>query len=564
MNLTSSRLNGNLTQEHYRSVINQVSEIIFLVDAVTGRLVEANTACQLVLGYAADEVRRLSLSQLLQQGRGESDATVSRILGEGGCSLGERALLRKKGGTVAVDLRAKVISSGAADLICLIGRDFSERKRHESELRHMANHDPLTGLPNRTLFLDRLSQAIFKQERLGKMIAILFLDLDQFKIINDLYGHSVGDLLLREVALRLQEFIRKSDTLARLGGDEFTMLIDGISSPRDIIHVAQKALAVFARPFRFEAGEIFISASIGITLYPADSTTAEGLLKNADTAMYHAKSSGRNNFQFFSRELHDKVSRRLSLELGLRQALEREEFMLQYQPRVEARSGKILGVEALIRWNHPEQGIIDPLSFIWLAEETGMIVPIGEWVLRTACAQNRAWQDAGLPRLKISVNVSCRQFGQHDLAATIRRILRETRLEPGFLELEITESILMSDPAHAIGVLNELKGIGVSISLDDFGTGYSSLLQLKQLPIDFLKVDKDFIAGINRSKSDETLLATIIQMGHCLGIKVIAEGVETAEQKSYLLERQCTEMQGFYFSRPLSAEAMKAYIESTG
>ena len=425
----------------------------------------------------------------------------------------------------------------------------------------MANHDPLTGLPNRTLFLDRLRQSLVKKEHSGEMLAVAFLDLDRFKFINNSLGHHVGDLLLKEVAARLNGCLRNSDTVSRLGGDEFTMILDNIAKPEDSVLVAEKIFSAFATPFRLEDHEVFVTSSVGITLYPADGETAEELLRNADTAMFHAKEKGRNNYQFFAEELNARMSERLSLKTGLRRALQRDEFLLHYQPRIDLATGRVACAEALIRWQHPEKGLISPAKFIPLAEDTGLIIPIGEWVLRTACAQNKSWQVVGLPPMRVSVNVSVRQFTQQNIVDVIRDILAETGLGPEFLELEITESVVMVNPEQAIKTLGELKGMGISIAIDDFGTGYSSLMNLKRLPVDIIKIDRSFISGIAVEKSDETLVSTIISMGHNLGLSVVAEGVETVEQLDFLAERTCQEVQGFYLSEPLPPASLNVLLE---
>ena len=367
-----SRFEHRQTEELYRSVINQANDSILLIETVGFKVLEANTAFQQLLGYAPEELSSLDLYDFLDEDRHEVDWTVQQILDKKRCYLGERKFRCKNSEIVTVDLNANIIHTDDTHIVCIIARDISDRKHYEGELLYMANHDPLTGLPNRTLLLDRLNQAIFKHDRAKKMIAVMFFDLDQFKVINDTYGHAIGDNLLKEVAGRVQGFVRKSDTIARLGGDEFTLVIESISWPRDAIHVAQKILDAMAEPFRLDVGDLFITASIGITCYPLDGTSAEGLLKNADTAMYHAKEQGRNNYQFFSQELNDKMCARLEMENGLRQALERSEFVLYYQPRIHALTGDILGVEALLRWQHPDKGLVLPLSFIPLAEETGL------------------------------------------------------------------------------------------------------------------------------------------------------------------------------------------------
>ncbi|MBN2107107.1 MAG: EAL domain-containing protein [Deltaproteobacteria bacterium] len=547
-------------QERYRSVISQASDSIVMVDADTRAIIEVNEAFQQLLGYDGSDTDRLTLYDIMAEDQSEVDLSLARIMSEKRCCIGEHYFQAKAGGArVPVEINANVIHAGSSQAVCIIARDISAQKKYESSLIHMANHDSLTGLPNRSLFMDRLQQAMYKQERHGNMLAVIFIDLDQFKVVNDTYGHAIGDKLLREAARRLQGLIRKSDTVARFGGDEFTLIVADIVSQNDAASIAGKILKIFNRPISLDVGEIFMSASIGISLFPHDGTAAD-LLRNADMAMYHAKASGRNNFQFFSGVLNEKVRERLALENGLRQALERDEFIVEYQPRLDASTHTVIGVEALLRWRHPEKGIVVPLDFIPHAEETGFIVPIGMWVLSAACAQNKAWQNAGFAPIRVSVNISARQFREQDFAASVKKTLAQTGLAPQFLELEITESSLMINHEEAVTVLRELKYLGVTIAVDDFGTGYSSLLQLKQLPIDTLKVDKHFIEGLSRNRNDEALVDTIIHMGHTMGLRVVAEGVETREQMRYLLDRNCVEMQGFYFSHPLAPENVPAYF----
>lgn len=560
--LLASRKEHKDTEKRYRSVISQASDIILLVDIDSRRILEANLAFQRLLNYAPDEAMKLTLYDIMEDDRSGVDWRINRILSEKVCFLGEHTVRAEDGSMVQVDLNANLVSYGEQQVICMVLRDISERKRFEGELMHMAHHDALTGLPNRTLFFDRLRQGLYKKERSGKMLAVVYLDLDRFKIINDTLGHHTGDLLLKEVADRLRGVVRKADTISRLGGDEFTIIIDEIATPADSLLVAEKILNVFSAPFRLENHEMFVTASMGVTLYPNDGDTAEKLLKNADTAMYHAKDEGRNTYQFFSEEMNSRVSERLSMETGLRHALARDEFLLHYQPRVNTTTGRIVGVEALIRWQQPQKGLILPDTFIPLAEETGLIIPIGEWVLRNACTQARAWQEAGYAQMRISVNISCRQFTHDNLTDSIRGILGETGLQPSCLELEITESVIMLNPERAIRLLNELKEMGISIAIDDFGTGYSSLSLLKRLPADILKIDKSFVSGIPGNKSDETLVATIINLGHNMGLGLVAEGVEREEQLQFLEERNCQEVQGYYFSKPLPAETLQPLLEN--
>lgn len=430
-------------------------------------------------------------------------------------------------------------------------RDITKRKQAEERLSYLASFDALTDLPNRTLFHDRLGQATARARWRKRWVAVLFLDLDRFKVINDTLGHAVGDRLLKAAAARLIDSIREGDTVARLGGDEFVLILDDLAQPQDTSKVAQKILEALSEPFHLEERELFITASIGIALWPEDGENPETLLKNADTAMYRAKEMGKNNYQLYSPALNAKASERLALENALRHALEREELLLHYQPKIDLPTGKIVGMEALVRWKHPEHGLVSPAEFIPLAEETGLIVPIGEWVLRAACAQNKAWQKVGLPPIRIAVNLSARQFHKQNLSQTIIQVLREVDLDPRYLELELTESLIMKNAEATIAMLSELDAIGVEMTVDDFGTGYSSLSYLKRFPVHTLKIDRSFVRDLSSDPDDAAIVTAIITLAHSLDLKVVAEGVETVEQLEFLRSLKCDEMQGYLFSRPL-------------
>ena len=439
-------------------------------------------------------------------------------------------------------------------------REIRERRQAERKLRFIATHDPLTALPNRTMFSERLNQRLGAKRRQFDQHAILFIDLDRFKNINDTLGHEAGDRMLQDVAARLSHCVRQSDIVARQGGDEFVVLIEEFSDPRAISIVAEKILVEISKPLTLQGKDYHVTASIGISTYPDDGTDMQTLLKNADIAMYRAKEQGKNNYQYYSKKMNLHSVERLALESGLRQALPRNELLLHYQPKVDARNGLITGVEALLRWQHPELGLVSPAQCIPLAEETGLIVPIGEWVLRTACAQNLAWQKRGLPPLKIAVNLSARQFNEQTLASDIAKILAETGLAPHWLELEITESMVMHDPEQAVATMQTLKGMGIDLAIDDFGTGYSSLAYLRRFPIDSLKMDGSFIRDLPYSEGDAAITQAIIAMGKNLRLKVIAEGVENERQVSFLRQQDCHDMQGFFFSRPLPAEAFERLL----
>ncbi|HUQ25394.1 MAG TPA: EAL domain-containing protein [Burkholderiales bacterium] len=437
---------------------------------------------------------------------------------------------------------------------------FLIRKQAEEAVRFVATHDELTKLPNRVMFAQRLEHALSQATRHGRRLAVLFLDLDRFKIINDTLGHDVGDAVLREVARRLTESLRASDTVARLGGDEFVVLLEELSDPMYVTAVAHKLLATLAHPVALGGREYHVTASIGASAYPDDSADAQALLKNADIAMYRAKEHGRNTFQFYSAQLNLHTVERLTLESGLRRALERDELRLCFQPQVELRSGRVTGVEALVRWQHPEHGLLAPARFIGIAEETGLIVPIGNWVLQAACDAHREWGRQGLPRLRVSVNLSARQFAQDNLVRDIRSLMGGGGFGPGRLELEITESMVMRDPDRVVALLRELREIGVRVSIDDFGTGHSSLAYLKRFPVDSLKIDRSFIAGVPDDLGDVAITHAVIGMAHNLGMKVIAEGVETKVQRDFLAAQDCDEYQGYFFSPPVSAEEILALL----
>lgn len=430
-----------------------------------------------------------------------------------------------------------------------------DRKSAEERLTYLAQFDPLTELPNRSLFLDRLKQAMEQAHRNRKRLGVIFADLDRFKIVNDTMGHSAGDKLLIQVALRLQGCIRSVDTVARLGGDEFAFILSELTHPEDATLVAEKVIFALSQVFELDGQEVYVSASLGISIYPGDGVDADSLLRNADTAMFQAKQQGPAIYQFYLPQMNERAMARLTMETQLRGALARQEFVLHYQPKASLITGQITGFEALLRWQRPGLGLVPPLQFISVLEDTGLIVPVGEWVVRTVCEQIKSWQEQGAALHPISINLSARQFQQQDLEKLIGKTLADTRIDPRLLELELTESVLMKEAETAANSLENLKAFGVQISMDDFGTGYSSLAYLKRFPLDVLKIDRTFIRDVTTDLDDATIAVAMINLAHSLGLKVVAEGVETRAQLEFLKAHGCDEMQGYFFSRPLPLES---------
>lgn len=432
----------------------------------------------------------------------------------------------------------------------------------QSHLTYLAHYDNLTGLPNRVLFYQRLKHELLQAERSNWTLAVMFIDLDNFKIVNDTLGHAAGDSLLQQASARIVDCLRGNDTVGRLGGDEFGLFLPDLTSAQDAAVVAEKIMLSLSVPFQINGAETYVTSSIGITIYPIDGNDADLLVCSADTAMYRAKQQGRNNYQYFTAHMNAQIRERARLENGLRTALERNELSLHYQPQIDIHDGHITGMEALMRWQHPELGAVSPAVFIPIAEETGLIIPFGEWALRTACAQNKAWQDAGLKPIVMAVNLSARQFKNKTLATTVQKALQETALDGKFLELELTEGIVMDNAPLLIEAMAELKALGARLSLDDFGTGYSNLAYLKRFPLDMIKIDKSFVNGIGQGGDEGVIAATVITLGHSLKLNVIAEGVETEAQKRALQLLGCDLMQGYLFSRPLSATDATALLRS--
>lgn len=435
-----------------------------------------------------------------------------------------------------------------------------ERKRSEERLSHLAQYDIVTGLPNRALFRDRLTRALAHAQRKKHIAALLFLDLDHFKSINDSLGHDAGDQLLKEVADRLKSCLREGDTIARLGGDEFTVILEEITESENIANIAQKIIDLMSRSFSINKNEIFVTTSIGIATFPDCGTDQKSLIKNADAALYDAKEQGRGIYRFYHHKMNIIASERLELLTSLRHAVDRNEFLLRYQPQVNSYTGQIVGAEALLRWNHPVKGLIYPSQFVHLLEDTGLIIPVGEWAIRTACEQINKWQKSGLPVIPIAVNISARQFKQKNLVSMIAQILMDTQVDPKYLQLELTESVLVDNIGVTIATLRALHTIGLKLSIDDFGTGYSSLSYLKQFPIHALKIDRSFLQDINKRSEDAAIASAIIALGHSMKLDVIAEGVETNEQMEFLKKRNCSTMQGHLFGYPMHAVQIENWL----
>lgn len=548
------------SENRVQAVLDNVEEGIITLNDI-GTIELFNPGAERMFGYRSHEVLGKNLSLLIPEPYySEYDEGLAFSLQPGQSSaLGgsrEVAGVRRNGSRFPMEVRLSQFSLGGQRRFIGTLRDITERKEAEAKIIHLAHFDALTDLPNRLLVQDRIQQAIVSAQRSGLEFAVLFIDLDKFKDINDSLGHDAGDRLLEIVARRLTESLRAEDTVGRQGGDEFIVLLASLTTAGDSSRVAQKILDALAVPFEIHGQTLRSGASIGIAVYPQDGTDVETLMKNSDTAMYSAKAAGRNNYQFFTEEMNATATERLLLEGRLREAIEQDELMLHYQPLVDIKTGGIIATEALVRWKHPDLGQVGPTRFIPVAEESGLIVPLGEWVLRHACLQLLQWREQGIEPPRVVVNLSPRQFRQKHLLRNFYRVLSETGVDPHWLGLEITENVIMDNPEISIGILNQLKTLGFELSLDDFGTGYSSLSYLKRLPIDKLKIDQSFVRDITTDKDDSAMVAAIIVMAHQLDIVVVAEGVETAEQLAFLSEHGCDEYQGYYFSKPQPSDAL--------
>lgn len=544
-------------ERRYHSLFENAIEGIFRTTP-EGQYLDANPALARIYGFEnaaelSDSLRDIRAQLYADPGRREEFMRI--IKARGSISGFESQVYRKNRDVIWISENARAVTDEHGQVLYYEGtvEDITERKLYEARIEQQANYDTLTGLANRSLLSDRLERGILTAATYGTRLAVVFVDLDRFKYINDSLGHHVGDQLLCAMAQRFKSCVRDCDTVARLGGDEFVLLLNGLSDADNVASLLERMLALISQPWSTSNGEFEVTCSVGVALYPDDGADAQTLLKHADSAMYRAKERGRNNFQFFTSELNKLMTERFELESGLRRALERDQFCLYYQPRIELRSGNIIGAEALIRWRLNDDEIMLPGRFIPVAEETGLIVPIGTWALHAACTQNQTWLQSGLPPIAVSVNVSLRQFQRDDLPNTIAEVLKQTGLPTSGLEIEVTESTVMHNAERLINMLCAIKAQGVQISVDDFGTGYSSLSYLRRFPIDRLKIDRSFVQDILLDHDNGAIVRTIIALGHNLGLKVVAEGVESAEQMVYLRDNGCDELQGFYYGRPMPA-----------
>ena len=525
-----------------------------------GRVATWNAGATKMFGYSAVEAEGRPISLLeLPDREGEIEGILQRIRSGEPVVQYESERICKDGSILEVAVSVSPIRDSLGELagIASITRDIGDRKRAQELILFQSFHDSLTGLPNRALLMERLNLCLAKARRGGKLLAVLFLDLDLFKTINDGFGHRTGDAVFEEVSRRLAQSVRESDTVARVGGDEFVVLLPEIAKAEDAAFVARKLLEVIARPFSSGDRRIDLTTSIGVAVYPADGQEPEALLRSADNAMARAKERGRNNFQMSVPELTEEAVQRLTVQAGLRQAIEKEELILHYQPVLSLTSGRIVAMEALVRWQHPAKGLIMPAAFIDVAEKAGMMVPLGEWVLGTAARQARVWQEMGFPELRIAINLSPSQFHEKNLITSVENALLRAELKPDSLEIEITEGVAMEDAQVTLSNLLALRDLNVGVSIDDFGTGYSSLSYLKRFPVTTLKIDRSFITDVVSNSADAGIVRAVVAMAHGLKLNVIAEGVETKEQFSYLRENGCDALQGFWFSRPLPVESVE-------
>lgn len=549
------------SEERYRLIVELSPDAILI--EVDEKIVFTNHAARLLFCESDADCligkSLLSLADSTCQKKIEEE--LQRLRNGHHCSESEELAIRLDGSSFEVAVQRVTLTYNGKNAVQMIARDISTRKQFEHQLAYQATHDALTGIPNRIRLLEMLTQALNFADRYQFPVWVAFLDLDRFKFINDHYGHRVGDKLLINMTRRLQAVMRKTDTVGRYGGDEFILILRGGPEENMNAVMVERIMEAVSEPMEIDGHHLQLSCSLGLATYPDDGATPESLIENADIAMYRAKESGRNQYQFFMREMNQQHQERSRIESALHNVLERGELFIEYQPQLDLRSGRIKGIEALLRWQHPELGLLTPSRFISIAEENGMIGPIGKWIIKQACWQCARWEQAGLGKLRVTVNLSVRQLDAHELFRTIETALTESGLSPDCLELELTETLMMCDLEHTLEVLNKLRKMGVGIAVDDFGTGYSSFTFIKRLPLDCLKIDQSFIQGLEESEDNKIIVRTFIQLAHNLKLRVIAEGVETAYQRNFLYENGCDEIQGYVFCRPLLAEAMGIWLQ---
>lgn len=565
INQNLRQLNAHIeeSEARYRTLVELIPDAIWI--HADGKIIFMNPAALRLFGadvpdqlLGTEAMQRIAADCVEQAEAGTySDMAMAQLVPRKALRV-----MRIDGEQVDVEFFASRIWFNNADAVMSVAHDVTERRLHEKAIEHQATHDQLTGLPNRALFLDRLAHAIKRAERRGDRLAVIFIDLDKFKQVNDTLGHAVGDDLLRAVAETLRNSVREFDTVARLGGDEFVILLDSPLGDTTPGMIAERIGNSLARPVMLAGQEHVITGSMGLSLFPDDGAQAENLLRQADIAMYRAKEAGRNGFQFFTQEMQNRLDARVTLEQGLLRALQRDEFVLYYQPQIDLASGRIIGLEALLRWQSPELGLVPPMQFIPVAEESNLITVIGAWVLDKACATLRKWMDAGVPVVPVAVNVAASQFAHQSLEPMLQEMLEKHALESSLLEFELTESLSMEDPEASIALMHRLKAVGIAMSIDDFGTGYSNLSYLKRFPVDKLKIDQSFTRGLVNDAEDRSIVTAVIRLAHSLGLRTIAEGVETEGQLRLLAAQGCDEIQGYYFSRPLPEAGIVAMLKS--
>jgi diguanylate cyclase (GGDEF)-like protein/PAS domain S-box-containing protein len=543
-------------------VIHHSSNQLYIFNKDTYQLVDVNQEACSSLQYTPQAINRLRIYELMENmPRKDFAEILEPIMAGRQESVQLEVNFKRRDGTLyPVKMTLQLVNSLETPRFLAVVHDVQERRKVGESFRSLAYKDYITNLPNRILFQDRLNHSLANAKRHNHMVAVLFLDLDRFKHINESLGHNIGDQLLNAVASRLKACIRENDTISRFGGDEFIFGLVDLVKEENIAKIAQRILNVLSNPFQIEDYEFYLTTSIGISIYPHDGHVGETLVRNAETAMYRVKDQGGDGYHFYDADMNAKVFQRLMLENSLRKAMETDDFVLYYQPQVDSRSGEIIGLEALIRWNHPELGILSPATFIPIAEEIGLIIPIGRWVLQTACKQNKKWQDQGYRKTFVAVNISTRQFRANNLLDVVKEVLEETGLEPQYLKLELTETNAMENAEETIRVLMELRKIGVMVSIDDFGTGYSSLSYLKKLPVDMLKIDRSFITEIMENDDHREIVRAMINLAHTLNMRIVAEGIESQEQWDFLTTLECDVIQGYHISMPLSVRDIEPML----